>query len=111
MYLLAYCEMNKDNEARATVDSIWASLQKLWSEVSRTGNGGTVCVPAFGGGPARISSILPAQDAIRLTALPFMFASRREKVCDELRIVVHPNDFARLDRLELQAFLSSLKPS
>jgi hypothetical protein len=111
LYLLAYCEMNEQNQARATVDTIWSSLQKLWSEVSRTGNGGTLSVPVIGGGSARISSIFPAQDAIRLTALSFMFASRREKVCDELKIIVHPTDFARLDRLELQAFLSSLKPS
>ena len=103
--------MNADNEARATVDSIWSSLQQLWAEVSRTANGGTVAIPVIGGGPARISSILPAQDAIRLTILSFMFASRREKVCDELRIVVHPSDFKKLDRLELQSFLSSLKPS
>lgn len=40
-----------------------------------------------------------------------MLASRREKVCDELRIVVRANDYEKLNRLELQAFLDSLEMS
>jgi len=111
LYLLAYCQMNEQNEARATVDGVWKSLLSLWEEISRSGNGSPVSMPVIGGGLARLSSILPAQDSIRLIALSFIFASRKEKVCDELRIVVHPKDFERLDRLELQSFLTSLKPS
>ncbi|MCF7534622.1 hypothetical protein [Pseudomonas petrae] len=63
------------------------------------------------GGQAPLSSVLPAQDAIRFTVLSFMFASRNSKVCDELRIVVRPDDYRKLDRLELQSFLSSLRSS
>ena len=111
LYLLAYSEMNDHNEARATVDDVWKSLNALWQEISRSANGSTVCIPVIGGGQARLSSILPAQDSIRLILLSFMFASRKEKICEELRIVVHPNDFERLDRMELQSFLSSLRPS
>jgi hypothetical protein len=40
-----------------------------------------------------------------------MLASRRERVCDELRIVVRPSEYEKLDRLELQAFLDSLEMS
>jgi len=83
----------------------------LWSEVSIHANGGSVSIPVIGGGQARLSSVLPAQDSIRLIALSFMFASRKEKVCDELRIVVRECDYGRLDRLEIQSFLSSLRPS
>ena len=72
---------------------------------------GPVSVPVIGGGQARLASVLPAQDSIRLIALSSMFASRTKKVCDELRIVVHPNDYEKLDRMELQSFLSSLRPS
>jgi len=43
--------------------------------------------------------------------LSFMFACRKEKVCDELAIVIRPQDYERLDRLEIQSFLTSLKPS
>lgn len=111
LYLLAYCEMNEHNEATSTPDAIWRSLASLWEEVSRTANGGPVAIPVIGGGQSRLSHVLPAQDSIRFMILSFMFASRTKKVCDELRIVVRTKDFERLDRLELQAFLTSLKES
>jgi len=54
---------------------------------------------------------LPAQDSIRFIALSFMLASRYSKVCDRLDIVVRKEDMKRIDMLELQAFLTSLKQS
>ena len=80
-------------------------------EVSRTANGTAVAIPVIGGGQSRLSQVMPAQDSIRFIVMSFMFASRTKKVCDQLRIVVHPREFDRLDRLELQAFLSSMRPS
>lgn len=111
IFFLAYCEMDVHNTAHSTPDKVWKSLLSLWDEVSKKGNGGTVSIPVIGGGQARLSSILPAQDAIRFTLLSFMFASRGAKICDELRIVVRPQDYKKLDRLELQSFLSSLRSS
>lgn len=111
IFFLAYCEMDAHNTAHSTPDKIWKSLLLLWDEVSKRSNGGTVSIPVIGGGQARLSSIVPAQDAIRFTLLSFMFASRGAKVCDELRIVVRPEDYSKLDRLELQSFLSSLRSS
>lgn len=111
LYLLAYCEMNQANEASSTPDAIWRSLALLWEEVSRTANGAPVAISVIGGGQSRLSHVLPAQDSIRLMILSFMFACRTKRVCDELRIVVRPQDFERLDRLELRAFLASLKQS
>jgi hypothetical protein len=108
---LAYTEMNGRNEARGTSDGIWRSMLSLWDAVSVYCNGEPVAIPVLGGGQARISQILPAQDSIRFIAFSFMLASRREKVCDELRIVVRPSDYEKLDRLELQAFLDSLEMS
>ena len=103
--------MNESNNAQGTPDGLWASLNSLWAAISKHSNGGTVCMSVIGGGMSRLSSIVPTQDSIRFTILSFMFASRSNKVCDELRIVVRPKDYQRLDRLELQAFLTSLKPS
>jgi hypothetical protein len=111
IYFLSYCEMNQRNEAFGTVDGVWKSLVSLWDKQSELGNHGPISVPAIGGGQARMSHLLPAQDSIRLIALSFMFASRQHKISDELRIVVQPSDYDRLDRLELQSFLSSLSPS
>ncbi|GAA2242154.1 hypothetical protein GCM10010401_13770 [Rarobacter faecitabidus] len=111
LYFLAYSEMNEDNEAQSTPDGIWRSLATLWEEVSRTANGTAVAIPVIGGGQSRLSQVMPAQDSIRFIVMSFMFASRTKKVCDQLRILVHPREFDRLDRLELQAFLSSMRPS
>ncbi len=110
-FCVAYTEMNTKNEARGTMDGIWRSLDNLWREISVQANGGRVSIPVIGGGQSRLSQILPAQDSIRFTALSFMLASRREKVCDELAIVVQPEVFEKLDRLEIQSFLRSLRPS
>ena len=111
IFFLAYCEMDARNTAHTTPDKVWKSLLLLWEEVSRRSNCEPVSIPVIGGGTARLSSIVPAQDAIRLSVLSFIFASRMAKVCDELRIVVRPEEFRKLDRLELQSFLSSLRSS
>lgn len=111
LLFVAYTEMSAENEARGTSDRVWKSLLCLWAATSRDGNGQAIAVPVIGGGQARIAQILPAQDAIRFIAFSFMLTSRREKVCDELRIVVQPDVYSRLDRLELQAFLDSLEMS
>lgn len=111
IFFLAYCRMNQSNEARASIDDVWKSLLSLWGAISTHGNGKSVSIPVIGGGQARLSSVLPAQDSIRFIILSFMFASRKEKICDELRIVVRDRDYEKLDRLELQSFLSSLRPS
>ena len=111
LFFLAYCEMDAYNTAHSTPDKLWHSLTLLWDEISKRGNGSAVAMPVIGGGQARLSSVMPAQDAIRFTILSFMFASRTNKICDELRIVVKPEEYRKLDRLELQSFLSSLRSS
>jgi hypothetical protein len=110
-FCLAYTTMNEANEARGTIDGIWRSLDSLWKSISAHGNGQPVSMPVIGGGQARLSQVLPAQDSIRFMALSFVLSSRVEKICDELVIVVRPAEYEKLDRLELQAFLGSLRPS
>jgi hypothetical protein len=111
LFFLAYTQMDNKNVATGTVDGIWKSLAALWEEVSNRGNGRAVCVPVIGGGQARLSNVLPAQDSIRFIVLSFILASRGKKICDELRIVVSPDQYKKLDRLELQSFLASLRAS
>lgn len=110
-FCVAYCEMDQKNVARSSIENVWKSLDQLWKEVADHANAGTVAIPVLGGGLARLSQILPAQDSIRFIILSFMFACRRERVCDELKIVVTPKQYDRLDRLEIQAFLMSLRAS
>lgn len=108
-YLLAYSQMDETNQARASVDGVWQSLSELWRCVRTFSNGDPLAMPVIGGGQSRLSQVLPAQDSIRLTALSFLLASREEKVCDRLDIIIRPQDVPELDMPELQAFLSSLE--
>jgi hypothetical protein len=110
-FCVAYTEMRADCTAHATVDGIWKSLNELWRAADTYGNGDPICIGVIGGGQSRISQQFPAQDSIRLTALSFIFASRAQKVCQQLNIIVREDDVAKLDMLELQAFLRSLRPS
>lgn len=111
LYFVAITKMDENNNVQGTPDGLWISLNRLWEQIARSSNGRMVCMPVIGGGMSRISSIVPTQDSLRFTILSFMFASRQRRVCEELRIVLQPADYERLDRLELQAFLTSLKPS
>lgn len=110
-FCIAYSEMYADCTAHATVDGIWKSLNELWRAADTYGNGDPICIGVIGGGQSRISQRFPAQDSIRLMALSFIFASRAQKVSQRLNIVVREEDVAKLDMLELQAFLRSLRPS
>lgn len=108
IFCVAYTEMNEKNEARATVDGVWRSLDSLWAAACAHANGGLLSIPAIGGGQSRLSQVLPLESSIRLIAMSFMLASRKERICNGLDIVVPADQYARLDRWELQAFLHSL---
>lgn len=110
-FCVAYTEMYADCTAHATVDGIWKSLNELWRAADTYGNGDPICIGIIGGGQSRISQQFPAQDSIRLIVLSFIFASRAQKVSQQLNIVVREEDVAKLDMLEIQAFLRSLRPS
>lgn len=110
-FCAAYTDMNERNEAQGSVPGVWLCLENLWDEVRARSNGDAVAMPVIGGGQARMSQVLPAQDSIRFAALSFMLASRERRVCDRLDIVVREQDVKGLDMLELQAFLASLQDS
>lgn len=110
-FCAAYTEMDERNEAYGTVPGVWRCLENLWIEVRARSNGDPVAMPVIGGGQARMSHVLPAQDSIRLIILSFLLASREKRVCERLDIVVRDQDVRTLDMLELQAFLTSLQDS
>lgn len=111
VFFSAYAEMSVNNSASTHIEILTKSLYSLWDEFIAQGNCQPLAITPWGGGPSRISSVLPAQDSIRLIILSFMFASRKQKVSDELTVVVPEAIFKKLDRLELLAFLSSLRNS
>lgn len=107
-FCVAYSGMNEANEARASVDGVVKSLSALWKAVCRHADGGSVAMPVIGMGQSRLSQALSPSDAIKLQALSFWLASREERCCQELRIVVLPKVYGTLDRGSLQDFLNGL---
>lgn len=110
-FCVAYSAMDTRNQAHCTIDNLWISLSSLWEQVRAHTNGEPVAIPVIGGGQSKLSQILPAQDSIRFIAFSFILASRSSKVCDRLDIIVRKEDTGRIDMLDFQAFLTSLKPS
>lgn len=110
-FCVAYTEVDQNNNVTSSIGILWDALEKLWAEVRLRSNGEAVSVPVIGQGQSGMSTVLPIQDAIRFMILSFMFASRRQRVCEELAIVVRPKDERRIDMLEVQEFLKSLKKS
>lgn len=107
-FLLAYTTMDKDDHVSTDVDQVWESLTAVWNRVRVRGNATVVRMGVVGGGLANLSSTLPAMDAIRFQVLSFILASRRERVCDGLTIVVRPTQYDELDHAVLHDFLKSL---
>ncbi|MFE2296022.1 macro domain-containing protein [Streptomyces sp. NPDC059452] len=110
-FCLAYSNMDGSNNVSTSISILWESLERLWDEVRSRSNGDAIAVPIIGLGQSGMSNILPIQDAIRFLILSFIFASRRQRVCEELIIVIRPQDEKRIDMLELQEFLQSLRKS
>ncbi|MCD2107005.1 DUF6430 domain-containing protein [Rhodococcus erythropolis] len=110
-FCVAYTSLDEHNKASSTMGVLWESMDKLWDEVRIRSNGEAVSAPVIGLGQSGMSTVLPIQDAIRFLILSFMFASRTQRVCEELRIVIRPQDEKRVDMLEIQDFLASLRKS
>lgn len=110
-FCVAYTSLDEHNNASSTMGVLWEAMDKLWDEVRIRSNGEAVSAPIIGLGQSGMSTVLPIQDAIRFLILSFMFASRKQRVCEELRIVVRPQDEKRIDMLEIQDFLASLRKS
>jgi hypothetical protein len=108
-FCVAYTRMDENNNVSSSIGILWQALEQLWDEVRRRSNGEPVACPVIGLGQSGMSTVLPIQDAIRFLILSFMFASRRQRVCEELIIVVRQQDEKRVDMLELQEFLGSLR--
>lgn len=110
-FCVAYTSLDEHNKASSSMGTLWEAMERLWDEVRIRSNGDAVSAPIIGLGQSGMSAVLPIQDAIRFLIISFMFASRKDRVCEELRIVVRPQDEKRIDMLEIQEFLTSLKKS
>jgi hypothetical protein len=89
--------------ARSSVDDLWCCLNQLWGAIYQKGQRGPVSIPLMGSGLARIDS-LDHEDMLRLILLSFVAYSRARLICHELRIVIRPEDVARIDLIRVREF-------
>jgi hypothetical protein len=110
-FCLAYTQMDVNTNVHCTIGFLWEALTAIWDEVREKSNGEPVAIPVIGLGQSGMSHVLPIQDSIRIIILSFMFASRQRRVCERLDVVLRPIDEKKVDMLEIQAFLKSLRRS
>ncbi|MFG3021431.1 macro domain-containing protein [Streptomyces sp. NPDC048254] len=106
-FLSAYGTMRNDLTVDSGPDQIWSSLGELWHAIHLYARREAVAMPVIGSGLARIDS-MDHTSLIKLILLSFVTSSRRSVICKELTIVVLPEDYVRVDMLELATFLRTL---
>ena len=106
-FCVAYSTMTDLLTAQSSGDLIWTSLSHLWAEIFAYTQRGRVAMPVIGSALARVDA-LDRAGLLKLVLLSFVAASRNAVVTSALTIVVRPDEFAQLDRLEIEAFLRSL---
>lgn len=107
IFCCAYSRMGNDLVARSSTDLLWASLSSLWEAVAEQGRRRPVAMPLVGSALARVDSAT-REHLLRLILLSFVCASNARVVTSELTLVIHPNDVAKIDMVEAEAFLRSL---
>ncbi|MUN36922.1 macro domain-containing protein [Actinomadura litoris] len=107
VFAVAYSQMAPGNVARSSVQDLWSSLDRLWDAVYEAGQRRRLAMPIVGSGLARID-VLSRESLLRMILLSFVARSRQALICGDLLIVIHPDDLAEIDLLEVAAFLKAV---
>ncbi len=106
-FCCAYSRMGADLKATSDINSLWISLQNLWTKIRVEGEQKTIVMPVMGTNLARVPGIsfkLP----INLILLSFIINSRVETISKELVLIIREEDKEKVNLLEIQDFLKSL---
>lgn len=106
-FCLAYGRMKNDLVVRSSIDDIWISLSNLWKAVRVHGRFDALAMPVIGSDMARVGA-LSRESLVKLIVLSFVAHSRHAAISRSLTIVIHPNDLAHFNVLEIQAFVRSI---
>jgi DNA-binding SARP family transcriptional activator len=96
LFAVAYSRMGNDLVAHSSQPKLARSLDNLWDAVRLHGQLRPVAMPLVGSGLARIDGTGPG-DLLTLVIGSFAERSLSARICPELRIVLHPEDLARVD--------------
>lgn len=106
-FCTAYGRMNNDLVVSCSAEQLWNSLAQLWVAIRHHGHRDEVAMPIIGSDLARVNNMDHAS-LLKMVLLSFVAHSRAQGVCGALTVVVRPQDYYRIDMLELGVFLRSL---
>jgi hypothetical protein len=107
LFCTAYGRMDNDLVVSCGTEQLWDSLAHLWGAIRRHGHRDDVAMPITGSDLARINNMDHAS-LLKMILLSFVAHSRAQGVCGSLTVVVLPQDYYRIDMVELGVFLRSL---
>jgi DNA-binding SARP family transcriptional activator len=107
VFAVAYSRMGNDLIARATLDDITMSLDRLWDAIYQYGHLRPVAIPLIGNGLARVDRTSPGE-LLKLIGESFIARTYAGRICPELRIVVRPADLAHVDLQEVAGYFGTL---
>jgi hypothetical protein len=96
LFAVAYSRMGNDLVARSSRPDLVRSVDNLWEGVRLHGQLRPVAMPLLGSGLARIDGTWPGE-LLTLVIESFAERCRSVRICSELRIVIRPEDLARVD--------------
>jgi len=105
-YLTAYSSMGADLVCTGNTDSIIKSLDCLWDEIRRRGQGYPISMPIVGSDLARTN--LSRMTLIKIIAGSFILASKQRFITRQLTILIHPRDIDDVNLYEIGDFLKSV---
>jgi len=106
-FCTAYGRMDNNLVTSCDTEQLWTCLAALWEAVRTHGRREEVAMPITGSDLARINSMDHAS-LLKMILLSFVAHTRARGVCRSLTVVVRPQDYYRIDMLELGVFLRSL---
>lgn len=105
-YLVAIARTDETTSiASSSVAEYWQALEGLWKSVRINSNNGDVVVPLLGSGLARVG--LPQDQLLFFLISSFIAETKRLKVTQHLKIVLHESAFERVDLSEFERNWSS----
>lgn len=102
----AYSHMRNDLKAQSDIPKLNTSLEMLWEEIRLKGQSEKIAMAVLGSDLARIGTASHS-NLIKLIVSSFILASRKEKISEELTIVVHNNNLGKINMLDINDFLQN----
>lgn len=105
-YLTVYSNMGSDLTCTSNSNAIIQSLDCLWNEVRKRGQGYPISMPIVGSDLARTN--LSRTALIKIIAGSFILASKQKFISRQLTILVYPKDIEDVNLYEISDFLKAV---